>query len=155
MHRKMVTSWSYLVITIVTILFLFFFYFEKKKHYSHFCVCKDCLLSGKEVRTLRRRRTLDTCKCCLCVFVCKYVYTKHWDMFGKKKKKKSYVVHFLWPKKGQIQKKKHPIKVSFISILFFSYGFMVLVILWLWVLFTWYVTRLRSVKTKKKKKGKK
>lgn len=113
MHRKMVTSWSYLVITIVT----FFSFLPSKKHSSHFCACKDCLLSGEEVRNPPQGDALSTPANVVCVYLFVNTYTQNTATCTKTK---ALWYTFFGQKKDKYNKKKtHPIKVSFISILFF------------------------------------
>lgn len=51
--------------------------------------------------TISKKRHSEVCKCCLCIFVCKYIYTKHtvqnalwYTIVGKKQKKLSLAYSF-------------------------------------------------------------
>lgn len=115
-------------------IFLFFIFYCLVTYIKIAC----CWVGGGGVLNLSQKTHSEVCKCCLCIFVCKYIYTKHFctkTLCGTPSlAKKTYT------------KKKHPKKVStsFISIQFFSYEFMVVVILWLWILFTWLIGLYRA-----------
>lgn len=110
-------------------LFLFFFY----------CIVtlfmyKDCLLLSGErkwwLRTFHRKRTLKSANV-VCVYLFVNTYTQNTPV------KKRSVVHHLW-QKTNVRKSTKKVSTSFISIQF-SYEFMVVVILWLWISFTWLI----------------
>ena len=61
------------------LLFLFFFFFLL---YSHFVYIKIACCwvvrgGGGGLWNLSQKTHSEVCKCCLCISVCKYIYTKH------------------------------------------------------------------------------